>query len=219
MTTFDVGGDQDAARAAAKAALDYGCTLLESKVIAHVASWGGVCWQTYTALQGVLRRPDGRLYHRESIGRACRWLRDRGVMANARVMPRGKIDSPLAKFRTSTGTTVKSVNWRELGARNPLNRRARREKRIQQAQLDRAAVVQQKREELRQQVVEQQRFAGAVASTAPVKSATTPRLGLDAELAAAADELRRAMEPRWAAAERSEQASLRSAAAVRGPPE
>lgn len=126
-----VGSSDHAAEVAARAFLDRGCTNLECKIAAHVASFGGVCWQTDRKLQEQLRRPDGNPYHRESIGRARRQLSRMGLLRSRRIYPGQKPD-PKARFASAHGTTANAIAWREIGIRNPLTRGERRRARLRQ---------------------------------------------------------------------------------------
>lgn len=132
-----LGSSQHAAKIATGQLLSAGWARLASLVGGHVASFGDVCWQTDTRLSEVLRRPDGRRYHPESIARARRQLRDAKIITSERVFVGGKI--PQAKFRSSRGTTIKSFNWRAIEQKNPFSRRERRLRRQEQAREARAA--------------------------------------------------------------------------------
>jgi hypothetical protein len=207
-----VGPDELAKSRATAAALDAGCTTLEAKIVGHVASWGGACWQTDGTLQEVLRRPDGRPYHRESIARCRRWLRDRGFLTSQRLYMGAKIEHARARFPVGAGTTFKTVIWKRLDLRNPMTRAERRRRRVEQAQAEREKQREKQRQELREQVQ----------LTSGVRTAfdtTTKKLSLDAELAAQVKRAEAAISKQWAAAENTGPVPVRSAAAVRGPPE
>lgn len=119
------GSAERAAEMAARAFLEAGRTNLESKIGAHVASFGANCFQTDVTVQGMIRRPDGKSYHRESIGRARRNLAAAGLMHSSRVhvgeMPKA-VNGVAARFRSAHGTTNKWINWAKLGIKNPVSR-------------------------------------------------------------------------------------------------
>jgi hypothetical protein len=133
------GSEQHAARIATGELLRLGWSRLEALVGGYIAGFGGVCWQTDAALSEVLRRPDGRRYHAESIARARRKLRDAGIITSLRVFVGGKIPSPKAKFPSARGTTVKTFNWRAIEQKDPFGPRERRIKRQEQARVSREA--------------------------------------------------------------------------------
>jgi len=133
------GSEQHAARIATGELLRLGWSRLEALVGGYIASFGGVCWQTDARLSDVLRHPDGRRYHVESIARARRKLRDAGIITSLRVFVGGKIPSPKAKWTSSRGTTVKAFNWRAIEQKNPHSRREWRIKRQEQARVSREA--------------------------------------------------------------------------------
>jgi len=174
-----------------------------------VASFGDCCWQTDGKLQAELQRPDGKRYHRESIARARRNLRDRGLISSTRVFMNAKI--PGAKFRSARGTTLKTFNWRKAAEKNPFSRRQRRELRIQQSRAARAAG------ELVPPAAP--RYIGVTTAIDPTRTPPTPQL--DADMAAVIEQARSAHERRqgMAAGDRAGQAPLRSSAAERPPPE
>lgn len=110
------------AEVAAKALLDLGCTQLEQRIGAHIASFGGRnCFQTDSALLEVFEREYARTYHVESIGRARRTLARREIIRSKRIYtgqkPRG------AKKPSPHGTTSKWVRWDHLGVPDPNARR------------------------------------------------------------------------------------------------
>lgn len=113
-----------------------GWSRLTALVGGHVASFGDVCYQTDTRIAEKLRRPDGRAYHKESIARVRRQLRDAGVITSERVHVGAKL--PNAKWRSSRGTTLKTFNWRSVEAKNPFSRRQQRARRQEQAAATRA---------------------------------------------------------------------------------
>jgi hypothetical protein len=131
------GSNQHAARIATGELLRQGWSRLEALTGGYIASFGGVCWQTDAALCEVLRRPDGRRYHVESIARARRKLRDAGIITSLRVFVGGKIPSLKAKWTSSRGTTVKTFNWRAIEQKAPFGPLERRFERQQQARLSR----------------------------------------------------------------------------------
>lgn len=126
-----------AGRAAMGALLSMGKSRLTALVGGHVASFGDVCWQTDSKLAYLLRRPDGRSYHPESVARVRRQLRDDGIITSERRFVGDKIEG--AKFRSSRGTTVKRFLWNALQLKNPFSRRQRQALRMEQARRSRDA--------------------------------------------------------------------------------
>lgn len=133
------GSNQHAACIATGKLAQRGWSRLPSLVGGHIASFGGACWQKDVRLSEVLRRPDGRRYHPESIARARRKLRDDRIITSERVFVGGKISSIKAKWTSSRGTTVKSFNWRAIEQKNPFSRHEQRIKRQEQARVSREA--------------------------------------------------------------------------------
>jgi hypothetical protein len=120
----------------ARKLLEVGATNLQAKLGAHVASFGDQCWQTDTTIQGVLRRWDGRSYHRESIGRARRLMARRGWIGSKRIFPQ---QTPIgAKYPSTHGTTSKHIQWKNIALRNPLTKRERKERKQVARTLDAA---------------------------------------------------------------------------------
>lgn len=134
-----LGSSVHAARVATGVLLEKGWARLASLVGGHVASFGESCWQTDTKLSEVLRRPDGRPYHRESIARARRELRDHGVISSQRVFVNGLMPTHAKHKRSSRGTTIKAFNWRAIEQKNPFSRRERRLLRFEQARVAKEA--------------------------------------------------------------------------------
>lgn len=131
------GSCEAAAAAAARALLDAGCSPLEVKIGAHVASYGGAtCWQTDVAMGTLVRHADGRAYHVESIGRARRRLAARGWLQSRRVFAGQRLQG--ARWPSSHGTTDKRLLWSKLGLRNPVTKREQREIRARQRANQRA---------------------------------------------------------------------------------
>ena len=129
------GSQHYAAAMAARAALEAGETRLGIALVSHVAG-RGVDWQTYKAISEEVLRPDGRPYHRESIGRKFRELAKRGRITSRRVMP-GQALPKRAKFaRTGHGTTVKVVQWRAFSLPTPRARGERVRERRRQKQAE-----------------------------------------------------------------------------------
>ena len=83
------GSNPHGARIATGELARQGWPLLASLIGGHIASFGGVCWQTDAQVGEVLRRPDGRRYHPESIARSRRQLRDEGIITSERVFVGG----------------------------------------------------------------------------------------------------------------------------------
>lgn len=212
-------GHEHGAKARAIAAgIDQGLTRLEAAYLGHVASWGGVCWQTDATVQGELKRPDGKPYHRESIARARRFARDRGLLRSERIFMGGKIPDPRAKFSSARGTTFNVVQWRQLGIKNPMSRAESRRKRMELAARDRNAAVLQRRQEMRQQVDYERSVTGGLRASTTPPPASRPQ-GLDAETLGYIERAQRPRPSRQTAPERSGPVPGPSGAAERGPPE
>jgi hypothetical protein len=138
------GSADHAERIAIGELLKQGWSRLGALIGGHVASFGKVCFQTDTRLHEKLRRPDGRPYHRESIARKRRELRDAGVITSERVKPNGKLpEVPTPKgpkvYKCTNGTTLKEFNWSAIARKNPWTRREMRSRRIEQALAARAS--------------------------------------------------------------------------------
>ena len=128
--TFSPGSCERAAELTARRLLEIGATNLEAKLGAHIASFGERCWQTDERVRNALRRSDGRRYHRESIARARRHMRKIGWLESERVFPN---ETPQgAKYRSTFGTTTKSIRWGALGLKNPLAKSVQRRRRLEQ---------------------------------------------------------------------------------------
>ena len=204
------GSNPHAARIATGELLAHGCSRLESLFGGHVASFGGVCWQTDAQVGEVLRRPDGRRYHPESIARSRRKLRDRGIITSDRVFVGGKIPSIKAKYRSARGTTVKTFIWRAIEQKNPFSRHERRIKRQEQARRSREAG------ELRPPTP---RYVSARATIEPVRM---PAPLPDPELERIIGKVRTLNEryqERESACARARQVAIRALAPERPPPE
>lgn len=115
------GSHQHAADRAARAAVEAGLSTLEAKLLVHTAG-RGVDWQNDREVSEELERPDGRRYHRESIGRSRRKLAKAGYIESRRLKP-GQALPARAKFkRTSHGTTLKQVIWARFRLQKPTPR-------------------------------------------------------------------------------------------------
>lgn len=144
MTAHALGSWQQAKKIATSTLLDCGWPRLASLVGGHVASFGQSCWETDSTLAGVLRRPDGRQYHPESIARARRQLRDAQIISSQRIFVGGLLPGE-RKWRSSRGTTVKSFNWRAIEQKNPFSRREQRLLRYEHAKKSRESGAIEKR--------------------------------------------------------------------------
>jgi hypothetical protein len=119
------GGSCDRAAADAARAVLGRVPMLAAQIVTYVAAFGEVCWQTDVVLHGVLRRPDGRPYHVESIGRSRRALARHGLLTSERVSP-GEALHKKARHKSAHGTTRKSAVWSALGIRAPTRGERRR---------------------------------------------------------------------------------------------
>jgi hypothetical protein len=181
--SFNLGSSQHAADIARGRLLDRGWPRLASAVGGHVASFGDSCWQTDARLSEVLKRPDGRRYHPESIARARRQLRDAGILSSTRVFVGGLLPTSARHKRSSRGTTIKAFNWRAIEQKNPFSRRERRLKRQEQARELREAGELQK--------PPAPRHVSARAIVDPVQRSSAP---LDPELVRMAEQIQRDQE-------------------------
>lgn len=206
----DVRETREAADRAAGALLRLGWPTLASLVGGRVAQFD--CnFETDVSMQSVLRRPDGKPYHRESIGRVRRQLRDAQLITSERVFMGAKM--PGAKWPSARGSTVKTFNWRAVAEKNPMSRRQRRLARQQHH----AAL--RERGEL---VKPLPTCAAPRDPSRPRHSVppTTPTPAAPADLAEAINATTRALERRgWAAGEHAGPAPVRSSAAERPPPD
>lgn len=112
------GGCHETAAKVARSLLENGCTRLETRIGAHIATFGGAnCFQTDRRLSEILAKPGGGRYHPESIGRARRTMKRAGFLIVKRIspnhLPRG------ADYRTPHGTTSKYLRWRVIGVKRP----------------------------------------------------------------------------------------------------
>jgi len=167
-------------------------------------------FETDTKLQAVIVRPDGKRYHRESIGRVRRALRDAQLITSQRVFMGAKM--PGAKYASARGTTVKTFNWRAVTEKNPMSRRQRRLARQQQAAALRAAG----------ELVKPLPSCAAPRDPARPRYSRPPTISTPAapaDLAEAINATTRALERRgWAAGEPAGPAPVRSSAARERPP-
>lgn len=104
-----------------------GATNLQAKIGAHIASFGFPCWQTDGRMRQVIKRSDGRRYHRDSIGRARRLLAKAGLLESKRIFPNQIPEG--AKYRSTYGTTQKQIKWSAIGLRNPISKAEARKRR------------------------------------------------------------------------------------------
>lgn len=201
---------REAADRAAGALARLGWSRLAALVGGRVAQFD--CnFETDTKLQDVIKRPDGKRYHRESIGRVRRALRDAQLITSQRVFMGAKM--PGAKYASARGTTVKTFNWRAVTEKNPMSRQQRRLARQAQAAALRAAG------ELVKPLPScaAPRDPSRPRYSAPPRTASTP--APPADLAAVMDTAARALERRgWAAGEPAGPAPVRSSAAPERPP-
>jgi hypothetical protein len=120
---------QDHAAVVAIAAVTrLGQSTLGAQLAGHFARFD-ICFQTYEQLRRVVKRPDGREYHVESIGRKVRQLQAQQIVSHRRVMP--GVVPRRAKKRAWNGTTENSLIWKAIQARTPLSRAERRKARIE----------------------------------------------------------------------------------------
>jgi hypothetical protein len=117
------------------ALLAAGATNLALQLGRHIAGRGESTWETDGQVRLYLRRSDGRMFHRESIGRMRRLMARRGWIGSKRVMPTHVPDG--AKHPSTYGTTSKWVAWDVIGVRNPLTKGQRKEQRKEHRREDR----------------------------------------------------------------------------------
>ncbi len=200
---------REAADRAAGALVRLGWSRLASLVGGRVAQFD--CnFETDTKLQEVIKRPDGKRYHRESIGRVRRALRDASLISSQRVFMGAKM--PGAKYASARGTTVKTFNWRAVTEKNPMSRRQRRVARQQQAAALRVAG----------ELVKPLPTCAAPRDPSRPRYSAPPNVSTPAppaDLAEAMDAAARALERRgWAAGEHAGPDPVRSSAARERPP-
>jgi hypothetical protein len=118
------GSHDHAADRAARGAVEAGLATLAAKIVVHVAG-RGLDWQNDAELAAELERPDGRRYHRESIGRSRRELAKAGYIESRRLMPGAPLPNRAKYGRTRAGTTVKHVVWARFRLQAPTARGAR----------------------------------------------------------------------------------------------
>jgi hypothetical protein len=118
-------GSCERARQLALAGLmDNGCTPLEARVGAHVASYGQCCFQTDETLREFFASEYGRTYHRESIARARRLLARTRFIQAKRLFSGQRVQG--MKRGSSHGTTAKYFRWDAIGVtKNPHAKRQR----------------------------------------------------------------------------------------------
>lgn len=104
--------------------MDNGCTPLESRVGAHVASYGQCCFQTDETLREFFSTEYGRSYHRGSIARARRTLARAKFVQAKRLYSGQRVQG--MKRGSAHGTTAKYFQWGAIGvAKNPHAKRQR----------------------------------------------------------------------------------------------
>lgn len=120
----DPGSCERARQLALAGLMDNGCTPLESRVGAHVASYGQCCFQTDETLREFFAREYGRTYHRESIARARRLLARTRFIQAKRLFSGQRVQG--MKRGSSHGTTAKYFRWDAIGVtKNPHAKRQR----------------------------------------------------------------------------------------------
>jgi hypothetical protein len=197
-----------------KAALEQGYTKLEARLLGLAERRGGVNFQTAREcakeLDGVKHAADVKLGRRESVSRAWRNIAHKGGVLLKRIYTGGRM--PRAKWRSAHGSTVKDVQHRAFGLKNPWTRAERRRRQIEHAKAARRA-------EIDAQYREEQDFTSHCPTP---RTATTLLQDLDPDLGDVIAEARLAherLDERRAAAGRTGRAPVPPAAAVRGPPQ
>lgn len=207
--TLELREVREASDRAAGAVLRLGWSKLAALVAGRVAQFD--CnFETDTKLQQVLRRPDGGVYHPESIARVRRALRDARLITSDRVFMGQKM--PGAKYASARGTTIKTFNWRAVVEKNPMSRRQRRLARQQQAAVLRSAGELVKPPARSAPPPDRPRYSAPLTATPPPP----------ADLAEVISATSAALERRgWerAAGERTGPEPVRSSAAERPPPD
>lgn len=105
---------------AAGAASRLGATPLEALVVGHSASRGAVCWERDGDVARQIVQRCGRHPHPQSVARARRAVTARGLIASKRYFAGQR--PPGARWRLSSGTCAKTVDFRRLGVKDPLPR-------------------------------------------------------------------------------------------------
>lgn len=120
----DPGSCEHARQLAMAGLMDNGCTPLESRVGAHVASYGQCCFQTDETLREFFATEYGRSYHRGSIARARRTLARAKFVQAKRLYSGQRVQG--MKRGSAHGTTAKYFQWGAIGvAKNPHAKRQR----------------------------------------------------------------------------------------------
>lgn len=120
----DPGSCERARQLALAGLMDNGCTPLESRIGAHVASYGQCCFQTDETLREFFAREYGRSYHRGSIARARRLLARTRFIQAKRLFSGQRVQG--MKRGSSHGTTAKYFRWDAIGvSKNPHAKRQR----------------------------------------------------------------------------------------------
>jgi hypothetical protein len=102
-----------------RAVVERGVSTMRAQLVARFGTHGeDGCFNTNDELREVLKRPDGRQYHRESIGRVRRQGALEGLWSHRRIPP-GRKPNKLAERRTSHGTALNVLNWSGLFRRRP----------------------------------------------------------------------------------------------------
>lgn len=118
-----VGPYLEAGTLARSLALTVGCcTNLQAKLAGHIATWPS-CFQTAASIWRVLRRPDGRRYHVESIRRAGRTLHRNGIIGKKRIFCFGELpvkDKKGKPKQSIWGTSDRWLKWKRFKVPNPV---------------------------------------------------------------------------------------------------
>lgn len=129
MSKPEPGPNQHAADRVARKSLELGLSPAKAKLMVRHATHGeDGCFNTTVELSQAedIRRPDGRPYHPEHLGRCNRQLAAAGLIDHTRIAP-GVKPNKRANRGTSHGTTLNVVNWSALfGKRRPALRNERR---------------------------------------------------------------------------------------------
>ncbi len=174
-------------------ALLAGATPLGALIVGESASFYYPCFEKDAELAKRVVQNNGRHPHPRSVARARRQVTKLGILESKRIFAGQKAKGAL--WRTTGGTTDKSVRWDRLGSKDPVTRGDRRRGRLRELAIQNARV----REE-RRQLAEQE----ALQVSARPKYSAPPAPPPDPVLAKVLEEATAIQEAKW---ERRDQAA------------
>ena len=120
------------------AAARCGLRPLAALIVAQTASRGASCWETDRTQATQIVQANGKHPHIKSVARSRKEAARTNVLRCVRVFPSHRPKH--AKYRISSGTTEKFVNWKTLGVRDPMSRGERRKADLRQRSIERQEV-------------------------------------------------------------------------------